>query len=232
MLEKLKYEVWQANLQLPRLNLVVFTWGNVSAVQREEGLVVIKPSGVEYDVMTADDMVVTDLEGRVVEGRLKPSSDLPTHLEIYKAWPEAGGVAHTHSRWATIFAQAGRPIPALGTTHADYFYGGIPCTRSMTEAEIAGEYEHETGRVIVERFRGMRPMQIPAVLVHSHGPFVWGGGAAEAAHNAAVLEEVAFMAWHSLNMRPELPAMQQALLDRHYLRKHGPGAYYGQGGKK
>lgn len=232
MLEKLKYEVWQANLQLPRRNLVVFTWGNVSAVLREEGLVVIKPSGVEYDVMTAEDMVVTDMEGRVVGGRLKPSSDLPTHLEIYKAWPEVGGVAHTHSRWATIFAQAGRSIPALGTTHADYFYGGIPCTRNMTEAEIGGEYERETGRVIVECFSGKQPMQIPAVLVHSHGPFVWGRGAGGAAHNAAVLEEVAFMAWHSLNMSPELPAMQQALLDRHYLRKHGPGAYYGQDGQK
>lgn len=228
MLERLKHEVWQANLLLPRLNLVVFTWGNVSAALREEGLVVIKPSGVEYDVMTAEDMVVTDMEGHVVEGRLKPSSDLPTHLEIYKAWPEAGGVAHTHSRWATIFAQAGRAIPALGTTHADYFYGGIPCTRGMTEAEISGEYERETGRVIVECFSGQQPMQVPAVLVQSHGPFVWGRGACEAAHNAAVLEEVAFMAWHSLNMRPDLPPMPQALLDRHYLRKHGPGAYYGQ----
>lgn len=231
MLERLKQEVWQANLQLPKSNLVVFTWGNVSGLLREQGLVVIKPSGVDYDVMSAEDMVVTDMRGRIVDGCLKPSSDLPTHLEIYNAWPEVGGIVHTHSRWATIFAQAGRGIPALGTTHADYFYGDIPCTRGLTPTETEGEYERETGRVIVESFKGLSPTQIQAVLVQSHGPFVWGGAASEAVHNAVVLEELAFMAWHSLNLRPDLPSMPQILLNKHYLRKHGAGAYYGQGEK-
>lgn len=228
MLEELKHEVWEANLQLPRFGLVVFTWGNVSGIDSGSGLVVIKPSGVDYDDMTADDMVVTDLGGRVVEGRLKPSSDLETHLELYRTWPQLGGIAHTHSRWATILAQAGKGIPALGTTHADYFYGEIPCTRPLTKAEIEGEYERETGRVIVERFAGLSPSQIPAALVQSHGPFAWGSDALKAVHNAVVLEELAFMAWHNLAAQPNLAAMPQILLDKHYLRKHGPGAYYGQ----
>lgn len=230
MLEELKRQVWQANLELTRFGLVIFTWGNVSAVDRGQGLVVIKPSGVEYAVMTKDDMVVTDMEGNVVEGRLKPSSDLPTHLELYKAWPETGGIVHTHSRWATILAQAGRGIPALGTTHADYFYGEIPCTDPMDEAAIRGEYERETGLAIIKRFEGLSPAQIPAALVHSHGPFAWGRNAHEAVHNAVVLEELAFMSWHNLILQPDIPPMQQCLMDKHYLRKHGPGAYYGQKG--
>ncbi|GMO63795.1 MAG: L-ribulose-5-phosphate 4-epimerase [Treponemataceae bacterium] len=228
MLEALKNEVWQANLTLPKYGLVTFTWGNVSAIDRSAGLVVIKPSGVEYDSMRAEDMVVTDMDGKIVEGKLKPSSDLPTHLEFYKAWPAAGGVVHTHSRWATVFAQSGRGIPALGTTHADYFYGEIPCTRRMTPAEIDGAYEKETGTVVLETFAGKDPMQIPAVLVHSHGPFTWGEDAHTAVHNAVVLEELAFMAWHNLMFNSALPSMQQELLDKHYLRKHGANAYYGQ----
>lgn len=232
MLEALKQEVWKANLQLPRFNLVVFTWGNVSGIDRGRGLVAIKPSGVDYDVMTTEDIVVTDLKGRVVEGKLKPSSDLPAHLELYTAWPGIGGIVHTHSRWATIFAQAGRGIPALGTTHADYFYGEIPCTRLMMDTEIEGEYERETGRVIAESFAGISPLQRPGVLVRNHGPFSWGRDAEEAVHNAVVMEELAFMAWHNLLMQPDISPMQRVLLDKHYLRKHGPGAYYGQGGEK
>lgn len=232
MLEALKQEVWKANLQLPHFNLVVFTWGNVSGIDRGRGLVAIKPSGVDYDVMTTEDIVVTDLKGRVVEGKLKPSSDLPAHLELYTAWPGIGGIVHTHSRWATIFAQAGRGIPALGTTHADYFYGEIPCTRLMTDTEIEGEYERETGRVIAESFAGISPLQRPGVLVRNHGPFSWGRDAEEAVHNAVVMEELAFMAWHNLLMQPDISPMQRVLLDKHYLRKHGPGAYYGQGGEK
>lgn len=230
MLEALKEKVLAANLMLPKHGLITFTWGNVSAVDREAGVFVIKPSGVDYETMTAKDMVVVSLEtGDVVEGKYKPSSDTPTHLELYRAFPNAGGIVHTHSRWATLFAQMGRGIPALGTTHADYFYGGIPCTRKMTPAEIAGAYEKETGRVIVERFEDMDAASIPAVLVHSHGPFTWGRDAAEAVHNAVVLEEVAMMAWHGLSLAGgELPAMQQELLDKHYLRKHGKDAYYGQ----
>lgn len=228
MLEELKRQVWQANLELTRYGLVIFTWGNVSAVDREQGLAVIKPSGVEYALMTKDDMVVTDMEGNVVEGKLRPSSDLPTHLELYKAWPETGGVVHTHSRWATIFAQAGRGIPALGTTHADYFYGEIPCTGPMEESAIEGEYERETGLAIIRRFEGLSPAQIPAALVQSHGPFAWGRNAHDAVHNAVVLEELAFMSWHNLVLQPDIPPMQQCLMDKHYLRKHGPGAYYGQ----
>jgi L-ribulose-5-phosphate 4-epimerase len=229
MLEELKQEVWQANLLLPKHHLVTFTWGNVSAVDRAKGLVVIKPSGVEYDTMTAEDMVVVDLEtGKTVEGKLNPSSDTPTHLVLYRAFPHIGGIVHTHSRWATIYAQSGRGIPALGTTHGDYFYGEIPCTRKMTPAEIAGEYEAETGNVIIETFAGKNPDDIPAVLVHSHGPFTWGTDAHNAVHNAVVLEELAFMAWHNQMMDPSLPPMQQELLDKHYLRKHGANAYYGQ----
>lgn len=229
MLEELKEAVWKANLQLPKLGLVTFTWGNVSGIDRERGLVVIKPSGVEYDAMAPDDMVVVSLEtGERVEGRWKPSSDTPTHLVLYRAFPDCGGIVHTHSRWATSFAQAGLGIQPLGTTQGDYFYGEIPCTREMTPAEIAGAYEEETGNVIVETFAGKNPVQIPAVLVHSHGPFTWGCDAAEAVHNAAVLEEVAFMNFHSLQLNPDQTRMQQELLDKHYLRKHGKNAYYGQ----
>ena len=228
MLKKLKEQVCRANLLLPKHNLVTFTWGNVSGIDRKRGLVVIKPSGVPYDKMEPEDMVVLDLDGNIVEGKWKPSSDTPTHLRLYAAFPGCGGVVHTHSRWATVFAQAGRAIPALGTTHADDFHGPIPCTRPLTDGEIAGEYEAETGNVIIETFRGRDPMGVPAVLVHSHGPFAWGKDPLEAVHNAVVLEEVAFMAWHTLALAPDKGEMQPSLLDKHYLRKHGPGAYYGQ----
>ena len=229
MLEALKQEVLEANLLLPKHGLITFTWGNVSGIDRESGLVVIKPSGVSYDGMTVEDMVVVDLQGKVVEGKWKPSSDTPTHLALYRAFPKMGGIVHTHSRWATSFAQAGLPIPAMGTTQGDYFYGDIPCTRKMTPAEIAGEYELETGNVIIETFKDIDPMTIPAVLVHSHGPFTWGTDAMNAVHNAVVLEEVAFMDYHALSMNPSAGRMQQDLLDKHYLRKHGANAYYGQG---
>ena len=229
MLEALKQEVLEANLLLPKHGLITFTWGNVSGIDRESGLVVIKPSGVSYDGMTAEDMVVVDLQGKVVEGKWKPSSDTPTHLALYRAFPEMGGIVHTHSRWATSFAQAGIPIPAMGTTQGDYFYGDIPCTRKMTPEEIAGAYELETGNVIIETFQGIDPMTIPAVLVHSHGPFTWGTDAMNAVHNAVVLEEVAFMDYHAMSMNPQAGRMQQELLDKHYLRKHGANAYYGQG---
>ena len=231
MLEQLKAEVLAANLALPAHHLVTFTWGNVSAVDRERGLMVIKPSGVEYDVMSAEDMVVVDIAtGQVVEGVKKPSSDTPTHLALYRRYHEIGGIVHTHSRHATVWAQAGQDLPAWGTTHADYFYGAIPCTRLMTPAEIAGEYEYQTGEVIIKTFeeRDVNPMQIPAVLVHSHGPFTWGKNAADAVHNAVVLEECAFMGLFSRQLAPQLPTMQQELLDKHYLRKHGANAYYGQ----
>ena len=229
MLEKLKQEVLEANLMLPKYGLVTFTWGNVSAVDRESGTLVIKPSGVEYDTMTADDMVVVELEtGNTVEGKYKPSSDTPTHLELYRAFDNIGGIVHTHSRWATSFAQAGCGVMPLGTTQADYFYGEIPCTRAMTPEEIAGEYEKETGTVIIEAFKGIDPMTIPAVLVKSHGPFTWGKNAAEAVHNAVVLEEAAFMNFHSIMLNPGIKPMQQELMDKHYLRKHGANAYYGQ----
>lgn len=232
MLEALKEEVCRANLMLPEHGLVTFTWGNVSGVDRESGMMVIKPSGVEYDGMRPEDMVVVSLEtGERVEGRLKPSSDTDTHVALYNAFPSIGGVVHTHSRWATSFAQAGRGIPAFGTTQGDYFYGEIPVTRKMTPEEIGGRYELETGNVIIETFRqrGIDPDQVPAALVYSHGPFAWGKGAMNAVHNAVVLEEVAFMAFHAMALTPGLPPMQQELLDKHYLRKHGPGAYYGQG---
>lgn len=229
MLEKLKQEVLEANLLLPKYGLVTFTWGNVSAVDRESGMMVIKPSGVEYDEMTADQMVVVELSsGKVAEGKLNPSSDTPTHLELYRAFEGLGGIVHTHSRWATSFAQAGVGIIPMGTTHADYFYGEIPCTRAMTPEEIAGEYEKETGTVIIEAFKGIDPLTIPAVLVKSHGPFTWGKTAAEAVHNAVVLEEAAFMNYHALGLNPQTGHMQQELLDKHYLRKHGKNAYYGQ----
>jgi len=231
MLEALKQQVLEANLLLPEHHLVTFTWGNVSGIDRSRGLMVIKPSGVEYGEMKAEDMVVVDLEGNRVEGRYKPSSDTDTHLVLYKAFPTLGGIVHTHSRWATSFAQAGRGVPALGTTQGDYFYGEIHCTRKMTEHEIAGQYELETGNVIVETFqsRGIDPAQVPAVLVHSHGPFVWGTDPFNAVHNAVVLEECAFMDFHAMALTPGLAPMQQELLDKHYLRKHGENAYYGQG---
>lgn len=238
MLEELKKSVCAANLLLPKHNMVTFTWGNVSGIDRERGLVVIKPSGVEYDNMKPEDMVVVDLEGNRVEGRYKPSSDTPTHLVLYKAWPSLGGVVHTHSRWAASFAQAGRGIPAFGTTQGDYFYGEIPCTPKMSPEKIGNPYdaaekspyERETGNVILETFaqRTINPERVPGVLVHSHGPFAWGTDPFDAVHNAVVMEEVAFMDFHSLMLEPQLPAMQQELLDKHYLRKHGDNAYYGQ----
>lgn len=224
----LKEKVLVANLLLPRYNLVTFTWGNVSQIDREQGIIAIKPSGVEYDSLVADDIVVIDLEGMVVEGKYKPSSDTPTHIELYKAFPECGGIVHTHSRWATSFAQAGECIPVLGTTQADYFYGDIPCTRPMTDEEINGEYEKATGEVIVETFADKNPAEIPGVLVYSHGPFAWGTDAMNAVHNAVVMEEVAFMDFHSIMINNGIKTMQQTLLDKHYLRKHGKNAYYGQ----
>ena len=231
MLEELKKQVCAENLALPKHGLVTFTWGNVSGIDRETGLMVIKPSGVDYDGMTPEDMVVVSLAtGERVEGRWKPSSDTDTHLALYRAFLSLGGVVHTHSRWATAWAQAGRDIPAYGTTHGDYFYGAVPCTRCMTPEEIAGRYELETGNVIIETFRERRldPDSVPAVLVHSHGPFAWGTDPQNAVHNAVVLEELAFMAFHTEALRPGVPPMQQELLDRHFLRKHGKNAYYGQ----
>ncbi|MDR3433702.1 MAG: L-ribulose-5-phosphate 4-epimerase [Rouxiella aceris] len=231
MLKQLKEQVLEANLALPRHHLVTFTWGNVSAVDRQQGLMVIKPSGVEYQHMGLEDMVVVELEtGKVVEGSKKPSSDTDTHRVLYLNFAEAGGIVHTHSRHATIWAQAGLDIPAWGTTHADYFYGAIPCTRKMTEQEITQRYEWQTGEVIVETFieRQLKPEAIPAVLVHSHGPFAWGKDAETAVHNAVVLEEIAYMGIFSQQLTPNLATMQQVLLDKHYLRKHGKTAYYGQ----
>lgn len=232
MLEELKQKVFEANLLLPKYGLVIFTWGNVSGIDREKGLVVIKPSGVDYETMKAEDMVVTDLDGNVVDGKLKPSSDLMTHLEFYRNFKNIGGVVHTHSINAVAFAQAGKDIPALGTTHGDYFYGNIPCTRKMTAEEIAGEYELNTGKVIVEEFnnRKIDPDQMPGVLVHSHGPFTWGKDPFDAVHNSVVLEALSEMAIKTYIVRSgECERMQQELLDKHFLRKHGPGAYYGQG---
>jgi L-ribulose-5-phosphate 4-epimerase len=228
MLEELKKQVLQANLDLPRYGLVTFTWGNVSGIDREKGLVVIKPSGVSYDEMKVEDLVVVDLDGNKVEGKLKPSSDTPTHLVFYKHFKGIGGVVHTHSPWATSFAQAGKGIPALGTTHGDYFFGEIPCTRKMTPEEISGKYEEETGNVVVEAFMKRNPMDIPAVLVNMHGPFTWGKDAMDAVHNSVVLEEVAKIAFHTMQLTPEIGPMDQALLNKHFLRKHGANAYYGQ----
>lgn len=226
-LTALKKVVFDANLELVKHGLVIFTWGNVSAIDREKGIVVIKPSGVSYDEMKAEQMVVIDMDGTVLEGTLKPSSDTATHLELYKAFPEIGGVVHTHSTYATAWAQAGCDIPNIGTTHADYFSQEIPCTRDMTEAEMA-EYEKETGKVIIERFKGMNPNHVPAVLVKNHGPFSWGKDAHDAVHNAVVMEQVAKMAYIAYGVNPNL-TMNPLLIKKHFFRKHGPGAYYGQG---
>ena len=230
MLEELKRQVLEANLLLPKHGLITFTWGNVSGIDRASGLVVIKPSGVSYDGMTVGDMVVVDLDGKVVEGKWKPSSDTPTHVELYRAFPGIGGIVHTHSRWATSFAQAGVGIIPMGTTQGDYFYGEIPCTRLMTPEEIAGEYEKETGKVIIETFqnRGIDPVHVPGVLCASHGPFTWGKDAAQAVYHAVVLEEVAKMAILTLTIDPDAQPAPQHVLDKHFMRKHGPNAYYGQ----
>ena len=239
MLEALKENVWKANLDLVKHGLVIFTWGNVSAIDRKSGLVVIKPSGVDYDTMKPSDMVVVDLDGKVVEGELNPSSDTPTHLVLYRAFPNIGGVVHTHSTYATAWAQAGVDIPNIGTTHADYFHDDIPCTRNMKRSEVFGEYEKETGNVIVERFKGLNPDDTPAVLVRNHGPFAWGKDADNAVHNAVVLEQVAKMASISVDLSTSEklktnyipgfgPKMNKHLIEKHYSRKHGPNAYYGQ----
>ena len=241
MLEDLKEKVFRANLDLVKHGLVIFTWGNVSAIDRATGLVVIKPSGVSYETMRAEDMVVVDLDGKVVEGDLRPSSDTPTHLVLYKAFPNIGGVVHTHSTYATAWAQAGRDIPNIGTTHADYFHDDIPCTRDMKKEEVFSEYEKETGNVIVERFERINPDDTPAVLVKNHGPFAWGKDADNAVHNAVVLEQIAKMAFVSLSVHDSftgakrnvydndgVPSMNKHLIEKHYSRKHGPNAYYGQ----
>ena len=230
MLERLKQSVLDANRLLPAHGLVTFTWGNVSGIDRGAGLIAIKPSGVAYEELRLEHIVLVDLEGNRVEGDLRPSSDTPTHIALYRAFPAVGGVVHTHSPWATSFAQAGRPIPVYGTTHADYFYGEIPCTRDMTAAEIEGAYERETGNVIVEAFRGRNPVHMPGVLVKHHAPFCWGRDPEQALHNAVVLEEVAKMAVHTLLLNPSAAPAGQELLDRHFLRKHGANAYYGQSG--
>lgn len=230
MLEELKKKVYEANMELPRYGLVTFTWGNVSGVDRKEGLFVIKPSGVDYDKMTWEDMVVMDLEGNRVEGRYKPSSDTPTHLELYKAFPEIGGIVHTHSSYATSWAQAGRSIPCYGTTHADYIYGEVPCVRCLSKEEIEEAYEKNTGLLIVNEFRKMKkePMAVPAVLCKNHGPFAWGKDAMDAVHNAVVLEEVAKMAYRTETINREVLLAPSELQDKHYFRKHGANAYYGQ----
>jgi L-ribulose-5-phosphate 4-epimerase len=228
MLDSLKRDVLDSNLALVRHGLVILTWGNVSAIDRRAGRVVIKPSGVAYDAMQVDDMVVTDLDGVVVEGALRPSSDLKTHLALYRAWPEIGGVVHTHSSHATMFAQACCEIPCFGTTHADHFHGPVPVTRVLTEAEVTGDYEAETGAVIVARFRSLTPPHVPAVLVANHGPFAWGGSAREAVQNAVALEEVARMALGTRQINPGIGPIPAYVLEKHFGRKHGPEAYYGQ----
>ncbi|KZL91007.1 L-ribulose-5-phosphate 4-epimerase [Clostridium magnum] len=228
MLEDLKQKVLEANLELVEKNLVIYTWGNVSGIDREKGLIVIKPSGVDYDKLKAEDMVVVDLKGNVVEGKLKPSSDTPTHVVLYNAFKEIGGVVHTHSEWATSFAQAGLSIPAFGTTHADYFYGEIPCTRPMTAEEINGQYEKETGNVIVETFKDVDPLFVSGVVVNEHGPFSWGTSPEDAVYHAVVMEQVAKMAFNTINLKGNREPMDKVLLDKHFLRKHGKNAYYGQ----
>ena len=228
MLEQLKKEVYEANMELPRRGLITYTWGNVSGIDRETGYMVIKPSGVDYDDLKAEDMVVVDLEGNIIEGTYKPSSDTATHIELYKAYENLGGIVHTHSPQATSWAQAGRGIPCYGTTHADYFYGEIPCARSLTAEEINSAYEKNTGLVIIETFKGKDPTHIPGVLCTNHGPFTWGKDAHEAVHNAVVLEEVASMALRTEQLNPNAKPVPQVLLDKHFLRKHGANAYYGQ----
>ena len=232
MLESLKEQVYEANMLLPKHGLVTFTWGNVSGIDRDKGLFVIKPSGVPYETMKPEDMVVMDLEGNKVEGKLNPSSDTPTHLELYRQFADIGGVVHTHSRWATIWAQAGREIPAYGTTQADYFYGAVPCVPALSREQVERAYELETGKAIVAYFRehNINPQYVPAVLLHTHGPFSWGKNPDEAVHNAVVLEEVAMMAWHTEalpTVSPRAP-MPDYIKDKHFMRKHGPNAYYGQ----
>ena len=228
ILESLRAEVCEANLEVVRRGLVLYTFGNASGISRGEGLVVIKPSGVAYDTLRPADLVITDLDGRIVEGNLKPSSDLPTHLALYRAFQTIGGVVHTHSRYATAWAQAGREIPCLGTTHADYFHGPVPVTEVMRPDEIESDYEWNTGKVILRRFAGLDPMTKPGVLVAGHAPFAWGSTPAEAAHNAVALEEIACLAYHALTINPAASAISDALRDKHFLRKHGPNAYYGQ----
>jgi L-ribulose-5-phosphate 4-epimerase len=228
MLEKLKQAVLEANLELPKRGLITYTWGNASGFDRDNKIVVIKPSGICYEQLKLEHLVVLNLDGERIEGSLNPSSDTETHLVIYRNYPEIGGIVHTHSRWATIWAQAGMGIPALGTTHADYFYGEIPCTRKLKEEEITGEYEKHTGNVIIETFKGKNIAYVPGVLVNNHGPFSWGKDPLEAVHNAVVLEEVAMMAYHSFSLKPGMAEIDKTLLDRHFLRKHGDKAYYGQ----
>lgn len=230
MLEQLKEQVFLANLELQKQKLVIFTWGNVSAIDEKTGYVIIKPSGVSYDEMKAEDMVVLDLDGNIIEGKYRPSSDTPTHLVLYKKYSEIKAIVHTHSEWATSWAQAGRDIPCYGTTHADYFYGSIPCCRMLTKAEINSAYEKETGNVIVETLteRNIKPLEVPGVILAGHGPFSWGRNAFDAVHNAKVLDEVAKMAFRAEVLNPHVEPLPQALLDKHYLRKHGKNAYYGQ----
>lgn len=228
MLDELKQKVYEANMELPKRNLITYTWGNVSGIDREKGLFVIKPSGVDYSELRPCDMVVMDLNGNKIEGNLNPSSDTKTHIELYKSFKDIGGVVHTHSPWATSWAQAGKGIPCYGTTHADYFYGTIPCARDLTSDEINSDYEKNTGLVIVETFKDINPMYIPGVLCIDHGPFTWGKDVSEAVHNAVVLEEVAKMAYRALVINPDKESVPQAILDKHFLRKHGKNAYYGQ----
>lgn len=228
MLELLKKEVYEANMELPKRGLITYTWGNVSGIDRETGYFVIKPSGVDYDLLKPEDMVVMDLEGNKIEGDLNPSSDTPTHIELYKAYPEIGGVVHTHSPWATSWAQAGREIPCYGTTHADYFYGDIPCARLLTQNEIEEHYERNTGLVIIETLGEINPMYVPGILCSNHGPFTWGKDAAHAVYNAVVLEEVAKMASRTELINKNAKKAPQSMQDKHFMRKHGPNAYYGQ----
>ena len=230
MLEELRKAVWEANMELPRRNLVTYTWGNVSGIDREKGLIVIKPSGVEYEDLTPEKLVIVDLDNNIVEGNLNPSSDTKTHVELYRAFPTLGGIVHTHSPHAVAWAQAGRDIPCYGTTHADYFYGPVPCARSLTAEEVEEDYERNTGKVIIETFteRGLDPKAVPGVICRNHGPFTWGKDAAQAVYHAVVLEEVAKMAMYTITIDPNTPSAPQHVQDKHYLRKHGPNAYYGQ----